>query len=157
MGLPTNSDFNWAMGLALDEAHRAFSQDEVPIGAIILGPDGKVLARAHNEKEKDKDPTAHAEIVAIRRATKEVGDWRLCECTLVVTLEPCFMCMGAIAQARVKNLVFGAYDPKGGALSLGQKLYKDKGINHNFSVMGGVMHYECSQLLSQFFRLKRKK
>lgn len=149
-------DAEWNMTLALEEAETAFRADEVPVGAVIVAADGQILARAHNMKEHTNDPCDHAEISAIRKATAELGSWRLAGATLVVTLEPCPMCLAAMVQARISCLVFGAYDPKGGSLSLGYNMYKDERLNHRFSVMGGVRHYESGRLLSQFFREKRK-
>lgn len=149
-------DAEWNMTLALEEAEAAFRADEVPVGAVIVANDGQVIARAHNLKEQTNDPCDHAEIAAIRKATAELGSWRLTGATLVVTLEPCPMCLAAMVQARISALVFGAYDPKGGSISLGYNLYKDDRLNHRFTVMGGVRHYESARLLSQFFREKRK-
>ena len=149
-------DAHWNMGLALEEAEAAFRADEVPVGAVIIGANGHVLARAHNLKEHSKDPCDHAEISAIRKAAQELDSWRLAGATLIVTLEPCPMCLAAMVQARIEALVFGAYDPKGGSLSLGYNLYNDTRLNHRFDVMGGVRHYEAAKLLSQFFREKRK-
>ena len=145
----------WLMSLALEQAEKAFRLDEVPVGAVIVDSEGKVLSEAHNEKEKHKNPVDHAEMIAIQKATKVLGDWRLEGCTLYVTLEPCLMCMGALWQSRISRVVFGAYDPKGGALSLGYCANKDKRLNHQFSIMGGVNHYQSAQLLSQFFKQKR--
>ncbi len=150
-------DLEWAMGEALQEAEEAGRNDEVPIGACILDSQGKVIASAGNKKESSKNPTGHAEIIVLEKAAQHLGDWRLNSCTLVVTLEPCLMCMGALWQARIGSLVFGAYDPKGGALSLNYNFHRDSRLNHSFSVVGGVRHYESSRLLSQFFRQKRGK
>lgn len=155
MNLLTLKDYEWAMGIALKEAELAAKKNEVPIGACVLAPDGKVLSSASNFKEAPNDPTGHAEILAIKEASKLLSSWRLLDCTLVVTLEPCVMCMGALWQSRIKKLVFGAYDSKGGAISLGYKLHKDKRFNHNFSVIGGIRHYECSKILSNFFKQRR--
>ena len=149
------SDFEWAMGEAIKLAEAAAREDEVPIGACILDAQGKIISGFGNLKESNNDPCGHAEIRAIRKAAEVLGDWRLENCTLVVTLEPCLMCMGAMWQSRVKNLVFGAYDHKGGAISLGYDLHRDKRLNHQFSVIGGVRHYETSKILSQFFKQKR--
>ncbi|MCF8058128.1 MAG: nucleoside deaminase [Bacteriovoracaceae bacterium] len=150
-------DLEWAMGEALHEAEEAGRRDEVPIGACILDSQGKILASAGNNKESTKNPTGHAEILVLNKAAQLIGDWRLNSCTLVVTLEPCLMCMGALWQSRIGNLVFGAYDPKGGALSLNYNVHKDQRLNHAFSVIGGMRHYECSNILSQFFKQKRGK
>lgn len=146
----------WNMSLALEEAEEAYKNNEVPVGAVIASAAGKILARAHNEKERSSDPCGHAEILAIRMATKNLKNWRLEKCKLYVTLEPCVMCMGAMVQARISCLVFGAYDSKGGALSLNYNLHQDSRLNHRFSVIGGIKHYECSKILSEFFRERRK-
>lgn len=148
-------DLEWAMGEALMEAEDASRRDEVPIGACLLDSSGKIVAKAGNNKEENNNPTGHAEMLVISKASEDLGDWRLNNCTLVVTLEPCLMCMGAMWQSRVSHLVFGAYDPKGGALSLNYNFHRDKRLNHEFSVMGGLRHYESSRLLSQFFKQKR--
>jgi tRNA(adenine34) deaminase len=149
-------DHIWNMTLALEEADVAYKNDEVPIGAVVVDSSGKVLAKASNDKEKSNDPCGHAEIIAIRKAAEAQGAWRLSGCTLYVTLEPCPMCLAAMVQARVSNVVFGAYDRKGGAISLGYDLFKDSRLNHRFSVMGGIKHFECSRVLSNFFRAKRR-
>ncbi len=146
----------WNMQTALKLANKAYKMDEVPIGAIVVNPKGEILSSQHNHKESSHNPVGHAEILAIQDAAQKIGNWRLEECTLYVTLEPCPMCMSAIQQSRMKQVVFGAYDSKGGALSLGFNLNNNQRLNHNFSVVGGVMHYECSQILSQFFKEKRK-
>lgn len=145
------------MGMALEEADRAYKMDEVPIGALIVGPQGEVLSKECNFKEQNNDPCGHAEILAIRAATKKLGDWRLLNCTLYVTLEPCPMCLAAMVQARISRLVFAAYDSKGGALSLNYNLHKDQRLNHSFKVTGGIRHFECSALISSFFKEKRGK
>ncbi len=148
-------DIHYHMDLAREEAEKAFKQNEVPVGAILIDHAGKIIARAHNEKEYNSKSHHHAELLALERGSEELGDWRLNQCTLFVTLEPCIMCMGALQQYRIKHLVFGAYDRKGGAISLGYHVFKDSRLNHNFSVMGGVQHYRCSKLLSDFFKTKR--
>lgn len=140
---------------AYEEAQSAFYEDEVPVGCIIVSEHNEILASTYNLKEKNNDPCAHAEILAIQSAAKKIGDWRLVGSTVYVTLEPCPMCWSALVQARVKRVVFGAYDRKGGALSLGYNFHKDKRLNHKLEVTGGVMHFACSQLLSKFFRQKR--
>ncbi len=146
---------NYNMALALEQADKAYDRDEVPIGAVLVDKDGQVLSKAYNLKESVHDPCGHAEVICIRKAAKEIESWRLLETTLYVTLEPCPMCLAALWQARIGQVIFGAYDHKGGALSLGYNLYKDQRLNHQFSVMGGVRHYECSRLLSRYFREKR--
>lgn len=148
-------DHLWLMDDALIEAEKAYCEDEVPIGAVIVDSNGTVLARAHNVKEKSNNPCGHAEILAITEATKKIGNWRLLNCSLYVTLEPCPMCLSAMIQARIGTLYFGAYDPKGGSLSLNYNFYKDQKLNHSFAVVGGLRHFECSRLLSKFFREKR--
>lgn len=145
----------WFMQLAIKEAHNAWKLQEVPVGAVIVSQDGDVLAKSHNRKEIDLNSCGHAEILAIQEAAKKISDWRLSSCRLYVTLEPCPMCLAAIGQARLPQIIFGAYDPKGGAISLGYDLHKDVRLNHRFSVMGGVLHYECSKILSQFFKERR--
>ncbi len=149
-------DIEWAMGEALKEAEKAARLDEVPVGACILDEAGKVVSLAHNRKEENSDPCGHAEILAIREACQKNGNWRLNGHSLVVTLEPCIMCMGAIWQSRVSKVFFGAYDIKGGALSLNYNFQNDERLNHAFSVVGGVKHFECSKVLSSFFKIKRK-
>ncbi|MFG1493997.1 nucleoside deaminase [Halobacteriovorax sp. ZH4_bin.1] len=146
----------WNMNLALEEAELAFKAGEVPVGAIIVDENDNVIARTHNLKEHQKDTTAHAEILAIREASEKLGDWRLLNCTIYITLEPCPMCLYAILQARFKNVVFGAYDQKAGSVSLGYSFQKDKRFNHKFSIIGGVEHFKCSKVLSDFFKLRRK-
>lgn len=138
------------MAVALTQARLAAAAGEVPVGAAVL-IDGDVVAARHNERETSKDPTAHAEVLALRDAAAEVGDWRLAEATLVVTLEPCPMCAGAALAARVRTVVFGAYDPKAGAAATLYNLLVDPRFNHNSEVIGGVSEDECGALLSEFF------
>jgi tRNA(adenine34) deaminase len=145
------------MSLALEEAEAAYKLDEVPVGAVIVSEDGKIIAKAHNLKESHHNPCGHAEIIAITSASREKESWRLLNCTLYATLEPCLMCMGAIIQARLKTVVFGAYDTKAGAISLGYPIHCDPRLNHQLNVIGGIEHFNCSKILSQFFREKRKK
>ena len=149
-------DIEWAMGEALKEAEQGSKVDEVPIGACILDENGKIISKAHNIKESVHDPCGHAEILAIKHACEILGDWRLVNHSLVVTLEPCLMCMGAIWQSRLSQVYFGAYDTKGGALSLNYNMHQDQRLNHSFSIMGGVKHFECSKILSDFFKQKRR-
>lgn len=149
------TDHLWHMGLALEQAEAAFKVSEVPVGAILVSPNGEVLSRQYNLKESTFNPTGHAEILVMMEAAKKVQNWRLNECTLYVTLEPCTMCLSAMVQSRLKQCIFGAYDPKGGALSLGYALHQDKRLNHQFSMIGGVKHFECSRLLSTFFKERR--
>ena len=148
-------DSLWLMDEALIEAEKAYRDDEVPIGAVLVDQDRVILARSHNIKEKNHNPCGHAEILAIVDAAKKIGNWRLLNCSLYVTLEPCPMCLSAMVQARIGQLYFGAYDPKGGSLSLNYNFYKDQKLNHSFPVIGGLRHFECSKSLSDFFREKR--
>ena len=139
------------MGLALDEAARAAATGDVPVGAVVLGPDGAVLGAAANRREADGDPTAHAEVLALRAAAASLGSWRLDGCTLAVTLEPCAMCAGALVLARVARVVLGAWDPKAGATGSVWDLVRDRRVNHRVEVVGGVREGECSALLTDFF------
>ena len=139
------------MRLALDQARLAAGHGDVPIGAVLLDPSGEVLAAAGNRREVDSDPTGHAEILVLREAARAAGSWRLVDCTLVVTLEPCTMCAGALVLARVGTLVFGAYDPKAGAVASLFDVVRDPRLNHRVDVRGGVMEAECGALLSDFF------
>lgn len=143
------------MQMALDEAKAAAAAGEVPVGAIMVGPDGAVLARARNAMRTDKDPTAHAEIAAIRAACAAVGNERLIECDLYVTLEPCPMCAGAIAEARIRRLYYGASDMKGGAVDNGIALFDQKSCHHAPQVVGGLRESECAAMLRDFFALRR--
>ncbi|MGO2542480.1 nucleoside deaminase [Specibacter sp. AOP5-B1-6] len=139
------------MGLALTEAQRALTTADVPIGAVVLGPDGGVLGLGRNEREAHGDPTAHAEMVAIREAAAKLGSWRLSGCTLVVTLEPCAMCAGAIVLARVPRVVFGAWDEKAGAAGSVFDVLRERRLNHWVEVFPGVREDECAALLKDFF------
>lgn len=139
------------MGLALAEARRAPETGDVPIGAVVLGPDGGVLGAGRNEREAHGDPTAHAEVVAIREAAARLGSWRLDGCTLVVTLEPCTMCAGAIVLARVPRVVFGAWDEKAGAAGSVCDVLRERRLNHWVEVFPGVREEECAALLRDFF------
>jgi tRNA(adenine34) deaminase len=139
------------MRRALEQAGRAESHGDVPVGAVVLGPDGALLAEAGNERELTGDPTAHAEVLALRRAAGVLRSWRLAGCTLVVTLEPCTMCAGALVLARVQTLVFGAYDPKAGAVASLFDVVRDPRLNHRVEVRGGILADECGALLQQFF------
>jgi tRNA(adenine34) deaminase len=140
------------MRLALDEARRAARAGDVPVGAVLLAPDGSVLAAGHNEREATGDPTGHAEVLAIRRAAEKLGEWRLTGCTLVVTLEPCTMCAGAIVQSRVDRVVYGALDEKAGAAGSLWDVLRDRRLNHRPEVIHGVLAEECSSMLKAFFR-----
>ncbi|RYV51727.1 nucleoside deaminase [Pengzhenrongella frigida] len=143
------------MGLALAEAQHALATADVPVGAVVVGPDGVVLGRGHNAREADGDPTAHAEVLALRAAAAALGRWRLDDCTLVVTLEPCLMCAGATVLARVPRLVLGAWDPKAGACGSQWDVVRDRRLNHRVEVIGGVREQECGALLRDFFATHR--
>lgn len=146
------------MRRALDLARQAAEQGEVPVGAVVYRTSsGEVLAEAANRRECDSDPAAHAELIAMREAARAQGDWRLNECTLVVTLEPCAMCAGLIVNARIGRLVFGATDPKAGAVVSLYSLTADKRLNHRIEPIGGVLAAESSEMLKSFFRDKRVK
>lgn len=144
------------MDLALQEAGRAAAKEEIPVGAVIVGR-GRVIAQGHNRREELQRPTAHAEILALEKASSHLGSWRLQECTLYVTLEPCIMCVGAILQARVSRLVFGCLDPKGGAVESLYRLCEDPRLNHRLEATGGVLASECGRILSEFFSCLRSK
>jgi len=143
------------MRLALVEAALAEGHGDVPIGAVVLDGDGAVIARAGNERELTGDPTAHAEVLALRRAAEVIGEWRLTGCTLVVTLEPCTMCAGAIVASRVGRLVFGAFDEKAGAVASLWDVVRDPRLNHRPEVTGGVLEAECAAVLDTFFAQRR--
>ncbi|HAL25604.1 MAG TPA: tRNA-specific adenosine deaminase [Chloroflexi bacterium] len=144
-----------ALAAALTVAREALARGEVPIGAVVLDPSGAVIASAHNEREVGHDPTGHAEVLALRRAGAALGSWHLDGCTLAVTLEPCTMCAGALVLARVSRLVFGAWDPKAGAVGSLWDVVRDRRLNHRPEVAGGVCEAECSALLTDFFAGKR--
>jgi len=144
------------MRLALDEAARAAELGEVPIGALVVNADG-IVTRAHNRREHDHDPSAHAEFIALRDAAQELGRWRLSDCTVFVTLEPCPMCAGLMQQARIKRCVFAVVDPKSGALGTLYRLHDDSRLNHSFQVTAGVLADESRELLQDFFSRIRKK
>ncbi len=144
-----------AMVAALDVARLALAAGEVPIGAVVLDPSGAVIASAHNEREALRDPTAHAEVVALRRAGAALGAWQLSGCTLVVTVEPCTMCAGALVLARVARVVFGAWDPKAGAVGSLWDVVRDRRLNHRPEVVAGVRESECAQLVAAFFADRR--
>jgi len=143
------------MGRALDLARQAGAAGEVPVGAVVVDSDGAVIGEGANAREHTEDPTAHAEIVALRAATRHTGSWRLLGCTLVVTLEPCVMCAGALVQARVPTLVLGAWDPKAGACGSVWDLVGDSRANHRVQVLGGLREEECAEVLRAFFRERR--
>ncbi len=142
------------MALAIDEARAAAAEGEVPIGAVVVC-DGAVVARAHNRRELDHDPSAHAEFAALVKASQALERWRLTGCTVYVTLEPCLMCAGLMVNARVDRCVYGAPDPKGGALGTLYDVSHDARLNHEFEVTAGVCREECAELLRSFFRARR--
>lgn len=139
------------MRRALDEAAAAARHGDVPVGALVVNADGQIIGVGHNEREAEGDPTAHAEVVALRRAAAHLGEWRLEGCTLVVTLEPCTMCAGAIVQSRVSRVVFGAFDDKAGAVGSLWDVVRDRRLNHRPEVVSGVLAEESSALLRAFF------
>jgi tRNA(adenine34) deaminase len=144
------------MGRALELARRAAAEGEVPVGALVVRQ-GEVLGVGYNRREQDSDPLAHAEILAIREAAKAVGDWRLNDCTLYVTLEPCPMCAGALVNSRVSRLVYGAADPKAGFCGTLGNVVQDPRLNHRLEVTAGVCGEECSRVLRDFFAALRKR
>lgn len=144
-----------AMRLALTEAEDALASDDVPVGAVVLDPSGEVLSTGRNRREVDHDPTGHAEVVALRAAAAARGEWRLDGCTLVVTLEPCTMCAGALVLARVARVVFGAYDDRFGAAGSLWDVVRDRRLNHRPEVVGGVLADEATSLLAGFFARHR--
>lgn len=141
---------------AIKQAKKAAQKDEVPIGCVIV-KDDQIIARAYNKREMKQCSTAHAEIIAIEKACKKLGSWRLEDCDLYVTLEPCPMCSGAIIQSRIRNVIFGAYDPKGGCMGSNMNINDVRGFNHYPDIEGGILQDECSRLLKEFFKAKRKK
>jgi tRNA(adenine34) deaminase len=151
---PASTDEDW-MRLALAEAEAAVADGDVPVGAVVVGPDGAELARARNERQRHGDPTAHAELLALRRAAERLGHWRLDGCTLVVTLEPCAMCGGALTQARVSRLVFGADDPKAGGVTSLFDVIRDPRLPFAVEVRRGVLADASAELLRRFFRARR--
>ncbi len=154
--IPYDKSYQWFMKQALLEAELALIHDDVPIGAVAV-KNGRIIARAHNMREVLNDPTAHAEIVLLRRVSSLLGTWYLTDIDIYVTLEPCMMCTGALYQARIRRLIFGAYDKKMGALVSNQDFLSLPWVNHKFEVVGGVLENEAAQLLKDFFRKKRKK
>lgn len=143
------------MALALDQAVRALGTGDVPVGAVVVSAAGEVIGSGFNAREADGDPTAHAEVIALRAAAATLGTWRLAGCTLVVTLEPCTMCAGAIVLSRLPRLVFGAWDPKAGACGSIRDVVRDRRLNHRVEVIGGVREDECAALLARFFDAQR--
>lgn len=155
------------MQIALDEAQKAFEAGEVPVGAVVVYEpidkatrkslaEPRIIARSHNLRETDRDASAHAEFIAMREAMRELDAWRLEDCTVYVTLEPCLMCTGLMQQARIARCVFGAHDPKGGAVGSLYEINADERLNHRFSVEGAVCEEECACILKEFFKARRK-
>jgi tRNA(adenine34) deaminase len=143
------------MRLAIGEAEDAARRDDVPVGAVVVDAEGRVLGRGRNQREVDQDPTAHAEILALRSAARHTGSWRLTGATVFVTLEPCPMCAGALVNARVARVVYGCDDPKAGALRSLFTLGEDPRLNHRFQIQSGVLAEPCARLLSDFFAARR--
>ena len=143
------------MGEALEAARQALAAGEVPVGAVLVGEEGKVLSRAFNRPIALSDPTAHAEVLTLRQAAQALGNYRLPGTTLYVTIEPCIMCLGAMLQARLRRLVFGAPDPKAGACVSPYRFPEDPRLNHRLEVTGGVREAECRELLQEFFKARR--
>jgi tRNA(adenine34) deaminase len=156
MGVNQQAGDEYWMREALKQAQKAADMDEVPVGAVLLDKSGECLASGHNQPIAAVDPTAHAEIVVLREAAKYMNNYRLPETTLYVTLEPCTMCIGALVQARVARIVYGATEPKTGAIESAQRLFETGEFNHNPEVQGGVLDEECSGLLSRFFEARRQ-
>ena len=148
---PDTSPYDAAMRAALDEARAAPSSGDVPIGAVVVNGAGEIIGRGHNRREVDADPTGHAEVLALRAAASTVGTWRLDGCTLVVTLEPCTMCAGAVVLARVERLVFGAWNEEMGAVGTLWDVVRDRRLNHRPEVVAGVLAEECGRLVQEFF------
>ncbi|MCF3148087.1 nucleoside deaminase [Streptomyces platensis] len=149
---PLRDPWTAPMRQALGEAARAPGTGDVPVGAVVLSADGTVLGTGHNEREATGDPTAHAEVLALRAAARALGEWRLTDCTLVVTLEPCTMCAGAIVLSRIDRVVYGARDAKAGAAGSLWDVIRDRRLNHRPEVITGVLEAECAALLTDFFR-----
>jgi tRNA(adenine34) deaminase len=151
--MPDKNHEYW-MQCAINEARKAEAKAEVPIGCIIV-KDGRIISRGHNLRETSRDPSAHAELIAIKKAARKLDSWRLLDCTLYVTLEPCTMCMGAIILSRIPVVVFGCYDPKGGAAGSLYDLSNDPRLNHSVKLVQNVLQSECSGMLSSFFAALR--
>ena len=154
VNMPSGDDAAW-MELALEQAALAATADEVPVGALVI-KDGEIVGRGHNRNLLDDDPTAHAEIVALRQAAARLGNHRLTGCTVVATIEPCSMCAGALIHARIARLVYGASDPKAGAAGSVLQVINHPGLNHRMEVTAGVLAEKCSAVLQDFFRRKRQ-
>ncbi|GAB6888358.1 tRNA adenosine(34) deaminase TadA [Desulfothermus okinawensis JCM 13304] len=157
--MPAGANFDYSpyMEMAIEEAKRAYMEDEVPVGALVIDLEGDVIACAHNNCIKTNDPTAHAEILAIRKAGELLSNYRLTNCVVICTLEPCVMCMGAMVNARIQGLVFGARDPKAGACYSKIDFFNEiNWTNHRFWIKGGILSNTCGNLLKTFFQKKRK-
>ena len=148
-------DYQSLMQQAIAIAHEVKSSGDVPVGALIVNESGEILSTGKNEREKDNDPTAHAEVLAIRRAGEKLGSWRLDGLTIIITLEPCVMCAGAILQSRIKRLVFGAFDQKAGAVGSSLDVIRDVRALSKVEVVSGVLEKDCAKLLTDFFATKR--
>lgn len=148
-------DHTALMEIALEEARAALAHDDIPVGAVVVGPDGEVVSRDHNRREERADPTAHAELLVIRAAAEQQGSWRLGGHILVVTLEPCAMCAGAAVNARLDGIVYGAADLKAGACWSLYNIPQDRRLNHNLELEAGIRADECSALLTEFFQSRR--
>lgn len=153
----SRADRDWALYMkrALELAAEAEAKGDIPIGAVVVNLDGKIIAEGHNERELRHDPTAHAEVLALRAAAEKEQAWRLTGCTLVVSLEPCVMCAGALSLARVDRIVFGCSDPRAGATGSIYQIHDDARLNHRMEVISGVLEAECRDILVSFFRKKR--
>ncbi len=149
-----NRTHEYFMKAALRQAQHAEAMDEVPVGAVIV-KDGRIVARGFNQREKANDPTGHAEMIAIRQAARKMKSWRLAGCSLYVTIEPCSMCAGAILWSRLDRVVYGARDPKGGALGSSYNLFEQKNLNHHPEIIEGVLSSDCQSVISQYFKRKR--
>ena len=152
-----NDEHEGPMRLAIEEAERALAHGDVPVGAVVLGPDGTVVGVGHNERERLQDPSAHAEMLAIRSAAEAIGHWRLLDTTLYVTLEPCAMCAGAVVLARIPHVVYGTADPKAGAAGSVLDILAEPRLNHRPTVTRGVLQPECAALLVDFFAARRRR
>jgi tRNA(adenine34) deaminase len=153
--LHMSMDYEQLMEEALSEAKKGLKKGEVPVGAILAGPDGEALARGYNQPISLNDPTAHAEMIVLREAGDACNNYRLPGTTLIVTIEPCIMCMGAAINARVSRLIFGAFDPKAGAAGSIYNLAEDARLNHRIEVISGIREQECRDLIQEFFRARR--
>jgi tRNA(adenine34) deaminase len=152
----SDKNHEYWMRRSIIEARKAEAKNEVPIGCVIV-QNGQIIARGHNLRESKQDPTAHAELIAIKKAARKLGSWRLLDTTLYVTLEPCSMCMGAIILSRIPTVVFGCYDPKGGAAGSLYDFSSDDRLNHRVNLISRILEYECSGLLSSFFSCLRNR